>query len=158
MIEAIWLPVSNWYSPFGWRTAQPRRSASGSVAIRTSASISLPNLMERTNASGNSGLGCSKPGKSPFGCASVGSIVKLVKPAWRNARSPSIRPVPHNGVKTNFMSLPYSFAKSGLTVTLFASAKYAASTSSPIIVSVPLSNNSCSSANLMSKISVIFRI
>ena len=74
------------------------RSASGSVAITTSALSSAAKAMPADIAACSSGLGEAAYGKSPSGHICSGTAQTCSKPQARNALGTIVMPVPCKGV------------------------------------------------------------
>ena len=93
-IRQVWLPLISTHSPLSSLQAIPTRSASGSLAITKSASISLARFTAIVNASAFSGFGETTVGKLPSLIICSGTVYTFSNPHIFNARGISFIPVP----------------------------------------------------------------
>ena len=116
-------------------------SQSGSVAIRRSASFSLPSFIEYSNALVSSGLGYSMVGKVPSGSSCSFTTYTFLKPLSERILLTRMFPAPLSGVYTIFISLSRD---SSLSDCAFAFARNSSSISLPMYSRSPFSRAYCS--------------
>ncbi len=125
--------MSNCNTPRVFLTAHAKRSASGSVAIRTSACTRSAYAHACTNAAGSSGLGDDTVGKFPSGNRCSGTVI-MENPISPSMRSTWSAPVPCNGVYAIRIDWTVSFVRPGRKSFSFIEVQYGSSISASMIV------------------------